>query len=77
MIPYHQNLPNRLNEILAKTGQSLEDLAAMIRSTGLTDLNKIRWMLQREYRLGHEEAKALVSVIAESKPGKRSQPWSK
>ncbi|HVN16571.1 MAG TPA: DUF4287 domain-containing protein [Anaerolineales bacterium] len=77
MIPYHQNVPNQLNEILTKTGQSLEDLAAMIRLTGLTDPNKIRWMLQREYRLGHEEAKTLVTVISESKLERRNSPWRK
>lgn len=67
MIPLNQTIPMQVNEIVSKTGKSLEDLTDIVRWTGLTDPNKIRWMLQREYRLGYEETKLLVHAMFESK----------
>ncbi len=67
MIPFDQTMHMQVNEIASKTGKSFEDLTDIVRWTGLTDPNKIRWMLQREYRLGYEEAKLLVRVMLESR----------
>ena len=65
MIPLNQTIPMQVNEIVSKTGKSLEDLTDIVRWTGLTDPNKIRWMLQREYRIGYNEAKMIVQAILE------------
>ncbi len=69
MIPLNQTVPMQVNEIASKTGKSFEDLTDIVRWTGLTDPNKIRWMLQREYRLGYEETKLLVHAMLEFNVG--------
>ena len=66
MISTQQTIPMQVNEIEAKTGKSLAELADIVKRTGLTDQNKIRWMLQREYRIGYSEAKMIVQAIFES-----------
>ena len=55
----------QVNEIEAKTGKSLAELADIVKRTGLTDPGKIRWMLQREYRIRYNEAKMIVQAILE------------
>ncbi len=73
MIPLNQTIPMQVHEIASRTGKSFEDLTEMVRWTGLTDPNKIRWMLQREYRLGYEETKLLVRVMLELNAGNTRQ----
>ena len=65
MILTHQTIPMQVNEIEAKTGKSLAELAEVVKRTGLTDPSKIRWMLQREYRIAYDEAKTLVQAMFE------------
>lgn len=66
MISTTQPIPMQVNEIEAKTGKSLAELAEVVKRTGLTDQSKIRWMLQREYRIGYGEAKMLVQAMFEN-----------
>jgi len=65
MIPANQTISIKVNEIEAKTGKSLAELVDVVRRTGLTDHSKIRWMLQREYRIAYDEAKMLVQAMFE------------
>ncbi len=65
MIYANQTIPMQVSEIEAKIGKSLSELAQVVKRTGLTDQNKIRWMLQREYRIGYGEARMIVQAIFE------------
>ncbi len=65
MIYANQTVPMQVNEVEAKIGKSLAELAQVVKRTGLTDQNKIRWMLQREYRIGYGEARMIVQAIFE------------
>lgn len=56
----------QLESIQTQMGMSLEDVAKLVRRTGLTRQNDIRWMLQREYGIKHDEAKMLVSALFEA-----------
>lgn len=56
----------QLESLQAQMGMSIEDVADIVKRTGLTRQNDIRWMLQREYGIKHEEAQMLVSVLFES-----------
>ena len=66
MIPTNQTTSMQVNEIEAKTGKSLAELVEVVKRTGLTDHSKIRWMLQREYRIAYDEAKMLVHAMFET-----------
>lgn len=65
MISANQTISMQVNEIEAKTGKSLAELADIVKWTGLTDQSQIRWMLQREYRIGYGEAKIIVQAMFE------------
>ncbi len=67
MIPANQTISIKVNEIEAKAGKSLAELTEIVKRTGLTDHSKIRWMLQREYRIAYDEARMLVHVMFEKK----------
>lgn len=56
----------QLDNIQAKLGMSLNDMADIIKRTGLARHNDVRWMLQREYGIDHEDAKMLVNALFES-----------
>lgn len=56
----------QLESLQAQMGMSIEDVADIVKRTGLTRQNDIRWMLQREYGIKHEEAQMLVTVLFES-----------
>ncbi|MCL4267964.1 MAG: hypothetical protein KJZ72_00395 [Anaerolineales bacterium] len=56
----------QLESLQTQMGMSIEDVADIVKRTGLTRQNDIRWMLQREYGIKHEEAQMLVSVLFES-----------
>lgn len=60
------SIQTRLESIQTQMGMSIEDAAKLVERTGLTRENDIRWMFQREYRIKHEDAKMLVSVLFES-----------
>ncbi len=56
----------QLESLQSQMGMSIEDVADIVKRTGLTRQNDIRWMLQREYGIKHEEAQVLVSALFES-----------
>lgn len=56
----------QLESLQTQMGMSIEDMADIVKRTGLTRQNDIRWMLQREYGIKHEEAQVLVSALFES-----------
>ena len=55
-----------LDVIQAKLGMSLDDMAEIVKRTGLAKHSDIRWMLQREYGIAHEDARILVNALLES-----------
>ncbi|HMZ07477.1 MAG TPA: hypothetical protein PK078_07650 [Anaerolineales bacterium] len=63
MSDFSPTLQNQLESIQSQLGMSLEDAARLVKRTGLTRENDIRWMFQREYRIKHEDAKMLVTVL--------------
>ena len=56
----------QLENIQKKTGKSLDELAGIIRKSGLTKHGEIRDYLKREIGLGHGDANALVHAILQS-----------
>lgn len=56
----------QLEAIQSQLGMSLEDAAKLVKRTGLTRENDIRWMFQREYRIRHEDAQMLVTALFKS-----------
>ena len=61
----------QLENIQKKTGKSLDELAEIIRNSGLTKHGQIRDYLKRELSLGHGDANALVHAVLKS-DGQRS-----
>lgn len=55
-------LTTQLANIEKKTGKSLDELAHLIRASGLTRHGEIRDMLKRDLGLGHGDANTLVHV---------------
>jgi Domain of unknown function (DUF5655)/Domain of unknown function (DUF4287) len=56
----------QLENIQKKTGKSLEELAAIIKQSGLTRHGEIRDYLKRELGLGHGDANAVVHAVLQS-----------
>lgn len=56
----------QINNIQTKTGKSLDELAALIKQSGLTKHSEIREMLMRDLGLGHGDANTLVHVALQS-----------
>jgi hypothetical protein len=56
----------QLANIQAKTGKTLEELAAIVRQSGLTKHTEIRAMFQRDLGLGHGDANSLVHAVLAS-----------
>ena len=56
----------QLKNIQTKTGKSLDELTALIQSSGLTKHGEIRDMLKRELGLGHGDATMLVHFAMQS-----------
>jgi hypothetical protein len=54
------------DNIQKKTGKSLDELAAVIKKSGLTKHREIRDYLKRELELGHGDANALVHAVLQS-----------
>ncbi len=59
-------IQTQLDNIQKKTGKSLEELAAIVRKSGLTKHGEIRDYLKRELGLGHGDANTLVHTILQS-----------
>ena len=56
----------QLDNIQMKTGKSIDELAAIVKNSGLTKHGEIREMLKRELGLGHGDANTLVHVVLQS-----------
>jgi hypothetical protein len=56
----------QLENIQKKTGKSLDQLAAIIKESGLTKHAEIRDMLKEKLGLGHGDANALVHAVLQS-----------
>jgi Domain of unknown function (DUF5655)/Domain of unknown function (DUF4287) len=61
-----QAVQTQINHIQQKTGKSLDELAALVKNSGLTKHSEIRDMLKRELGLGHGDANALVHEVFQS-----------
>jgi hypothetical protein len=61
-----QAVQTQINNIQKKTGKTLEELAALAKSSGLSKHGEIRELFQRELGLGHGDANALVHAIFQS-----------
>jgi Domain of unknown function (DUF5655)/Domain of unknown function (DUF4287) len=59
-------LATQLANIEKRTGRSLDDLAKLIRASGLTKHGEIREMLKRDLGMGHGDANTLVHVTLQS-----------
>ena len=56
----------QIDNIQKKTGKSLDELAAIIKKSGLTKHSEIRDMFKEKLGLGHGDANALVHVTLKS-----------
>lgn len=56
----------QLDNIQKKTGKSLDQLAGIVRQSGLTKHGEIREYLKRELGLGHGDANTLVHAVLQS-----------
>lgn len=59
-------LETQLKNIQTRTGKSLDELAAVVRSSGLTKHGEIRDMLKATLGLGHGDANTLTHVVLQS-----------
>lgn len=59
-------LATQLTNIEKRTGKSLADLAAIVKSSGLTKHGEIRDMLKRDLGMGHGDANTLVHHVLKS-----------
>lgn len=56
----------QLENIQKKTGKTLDELAAIVQTSGLSKHGEIRDYLKRELGLGHGDANALVHAVLQS-----------
>ena len=61
-----QAVQTQLNNIQAKTGKSLEELAAHIRASGLSKHGELREMVMRVFGLGYGDSNSLVHYVLKS-----------
>src|SRR5512134_1924112 len=59
-------IQTQLENIQKKTGKSFDELANIIRKSGLTKHGEIREYLKRELGLGHGDANSLVHAVLQS-----------
>jgi hypothetical protein len=59
-------LATQLANIQTRTGKSLDQLAALLRASGLTKHGELRDMLKRDLGLGHGDANTLVHHVLKS-----------
>lgn len=70
-------MQTQLDNIQKKTGKSLDELAAIIRKSGLTKHSEIRDYLKRELGLGHGDANSLVHAVLQSDGQRAAEGKSK
>ena len=56
----------QLANIEKRTGKSLDELAKIVKASGLTKHGEIRDMLKRDLGMGHGDANTLVHVVLKS-----------
>jgi len=61
-----QATDTQLKNIQTRTGQTLAQLSAFVRASGLTKHSEIREMLKRDLGLGHGDANALTHHVLQS-----------
>ena len=61
-----QAVQTQIDNIQKKTGMSLNELAAIVKKSGLSKHGEIRDMLKEKLGLGHGDANALVHAVFES-----------
>lgn len=61
-----KSMQTQLDNIQKKTRKSLDELAVIIKKSGLTKHGEIRDYLKRELGLGHGDANALVHAVLQS-----------
>ena len=61
-------LQTQLANIEKRTGQSLDELAKLVKSSGLTKHGAIRDWLKNKLKMGHGDANTLVHVVLQSSP---------
>ena len=59
-------IQTQIDNIQKKTGKSLDELAVIVKNSGLTKHGEIRDMLKEKFGLGHGDANTLVHVVLES-----------
>lgn len=59
-------MKTQLTNIQTKTGKTLEQLAVVVKQSGLTKHGEIRDMLKRDLGLGHGDANTLTHVVLQS-----------
>ncbi len=59
-------MQTQLDNIQKKTGKSLDQLAVIVKKSGLTKHGEIREYVKRELGLGHGDANALVHAVLQS-----------
>src|SRR5262245_32815878 len=59
-------IQTQLANIEKRTGKSLNALAALVKSSGLTKHGEIRDMLKRDHGMGHGDANTLVHYVLKS-----------
>ena len=64
-----QALQTQLDNIQKRTGRSLEELYALIRSSGLEKHGEVRDMLKRDLGMGHGDANTLVHTYRQQQAG--------
>lgn len=63
-----QAIATQLKNIQTRTGQSLDELAALIHTSGLTKHGAIRDLFKRDLGLGYGDANALAHYVLKSAP---------
>ena len=66
MADVEQAIATQLANIQTRTGKSLDQLAEIIRASGLTKHGEIRDMLKRDLGMGHGDANTLVHHVLKS-----------
>ena len=66
MTSVEKAVQTQLENIQKKTGKSLDELAALIRKSGLSKHGELRDYLKRQLGLGHGDANTLVHAILQS-----------
>jgi hypothetical protein len=61
-----QAVQTQLNNIQKKTGKSLEEMAVVVKNSGLSKHGEIREMLMRDQGLSYGDANALVHAVLQS-----------